>query len=205
MIIAAFLKHLIVWRTRNGSAVRGRCHPRHCSNGARRDEIAGLEWREVDLEKGLITIPPERHKTGRKDNSKRIIGLPAVVREILSRQPEGKPTDLVFPPIVKDAAGRAYPGSRKGAAPRINLNTSWCRIRVEAKLPMGIGLHGLRHSLASHMALQGAEAAAIMTVLGHKNLSTSQNYVHWARNARTELAESAAAVISGSINKKDAR
>jgi integrase len=36
-----------------------------------------------------------------------------------------------------------------------------------------IGLHGLRHSLASHMAMGGAQAAEIMTQLGHRQLSTA--------------------------------
>jgi hypothetical protein len=53
---------------------------------------------------------------------------------------------------------------------------------------------GLRHSLASHMAMNGAEAAEIMTALGHRQLSTAQRYVHWAQDARQALAEKAAAV-----------
>ena len=61
-------------------------------------------------------------------------------------------------------------------------------------MPEGIGLHGLRHSLASHMAMQGAQASEIMTALGHSNLATSQKYVHWATDARQAIAEKAAAI-----------
>jgi hypothetical protein len=39
----------------------------------------------------------------------------------------------------------------------------------------------------------GAQASEIMTALGHKQLSTSQKYIHWAQNARSTLAEKAAA------------
>ena len=66
---------------------------------------------------------------------------------------------------------------------------------MEAALPEGIGLHGLRHSLASHMAMRGAEAAEIMTALGHRQLSTAQRYVHWAQDARQAVAERAASVV----------
>ncbi len=44
------------------------------------------------------------------------------------------------------------------------------------------------------MAMQGAQASQIMTALGHRNISTSQKYVHWAWEARQALAEKAASV-----------
>ena len=40
----------------------------------------------------------------------------------------------------------------------------------------------------------GAEAAEIMTALGHRQLATAQRYVHWAQDARQALAERAASV-----------
>lgn len=64
-------------------------------------------------------------------------------------------------------------------------------------MPEGIGLHGLRHTFASYMAMQGAQAAEIMAALGHKDMSTSQRYVHWASDQRQHLAERAAATITG--------
>lgn len=50
----------------------------------------------------------------------------------------------------------------------------------------------LRHSVASHLALVGAQAAQLMAALGHSQLSTSQRYNHIAEIVRTELAERAA-------------
>jgi hypothetical protein len=46
------------------------------------------------------------------------------------------------------------------------------------------------------MAMQGAQAAEIMTALGPRQLSTAQKYVHWAQDKRAALAEDAAAHIS---------
>jgi integrase len=149
--------------------------------GARRGEIANLLHSNVDLKNGIITLPPLQHKTGRKTGKPRIIGLPAAAQAIISRQPEGSPSDYVF-----------MPSKGSGA---VSLSKSWNKVREEAGLPEGIGLHGLRHSLASHMAMQGAEAAEIMTTLGHSQLSTAQKYVHWAQDARSGLAERAASVV----------
>src|SRR5690606_4169420 len=85
------------------------------------------------------------------------------------------------------------------------LSKVWTKVREEAKLPDGIGLHGLRHSLASHMAMQGAQASEIMTALGHRSITTSAKYVHWAQDARQAVSEKAAAVaLAGMAGTDDA-
>jgi len=147
--------------------------------GARRGEIAGLRWRYVNLKTGVITLPPTAHKTGRRTGKPRVISLPAVAQEIVARQPEGEADDYVFRPAKGDGS--------------ISLAKPWRKVRDEADLPEGIGLHGLRHSMATLLAMGGAGAAEIMAALGHKQLSTSQKYIHAADTARAALAERAAA------------
>lgn len=154
--------------------------------GARRGEILDLRWSYVDLKVGTLTLPLDAHKTGRKTGETRVIGLPALAASVISQQPRGKPNDLVFRP------------SRGGK--KLELSKPWRQIRIAAGLPEGIGLHGLRHSLASHMAMQGAEASEIMTALGHRDITTSQKYVHWAKDQRQVLAEKAAAGITAAIS-----
>lgn len=154
--------------------------------GSRRSEITGLRWSHVDLKAGTLTLPLDEHKTGRKTGEARVIGLPTLASAIIARQPAGKPDDLVFRP------------SRGGA--RLDLSARWRDIRAAAELPEGIGLHGLRHSLASHMAMSGSEAAEIMAALGHRDITTSQKYVHWARDQRQKLAEKAAAGIVAAVS-----
>ena len=153
--------------------------------GARRGEIAGLRWSHVDLKGHRLVIPPDRHKTGRRTGKPRIIGLPSAAMAIIARQPAGAPDDLVFRPA-------------HGAAP-LSLSKPWRAVRAEAGLPDGIGLHGLRHSLASAMAMQGAQAAEIMAALGHRQMSTSAGYIHWAEAAHAQLAERAATHITAAL------
>ena len=50
------------------------------------------------------------------------------------------------------------------------------------------------------MAMQGAQAAEVKTALGHRQLSTTQKYVHWAQDKRAALAEDAAAHIAAALN-----
>lgn len=153
--------------------------------GARKSEIAGLRWSYVDLKNGLLIIPASEHKTGKRTNRAKEIGLPVAAQAIISRQPEGEPQDLIFP-------------STTGGV--VSLNKIWRKIRREACLPEGIGLHGLRHSYASQMAMQGAEAAQIMAALGHRQLSTTQRYINYAKDAKQELAEKHSAGIAGALN-----
>lgn len=149
--------------------------------GARRSEVAGLRWSHVDLDGTRLVLPPSSHKTGRRTGRSRVIGLSKLAWAIVDRQPRGEGGELVFAPTKGEGL--------------VNLSKPWRNIRVEAKLPQGIGLHGLRHSLASHMAMQGAAAPELMVVLGHRQLSTTTRYLHWAEKAHTALAERATAIV----------
>ena len=153
--------------------------------GARRGEIAGLRWRHVDLPKGVLVLSSMEHKTGRKTSEARTIGLPLEARDLISRQASGGPDDFVFRPSKGSGA--------------LSLSKAWRVIRAAAGLSPTLGLHGLRHSLATSMALRGFQAAQIMTILGHKNITTAQRYIHMTQDARAELAESAAASVSAAL------
>jgi integrase len=60
--------------------------------GQRREEIGGLRWSEVDLERGLIVLPPARTKNSRQHE----VPLSPMAVEILARQPRRKGRDLIF-------------------------------------------------------------------------------------------------------------
>jgi excisionase family DNA binding protein len=49
------------------------------------------------------------------------------------------------------------------------------------------GIHILRHSFCSHLAMRGAPARAIQELAGHQDLGTTQRYMHLA--ARLVAAE----------------
>ncbi len=149
--------------------------------GARRGEIVGLQRQYVDVNRGVIVLPPTRHKTGKSTGDDRIIVLPKEAREIVQRQPEG---DVLFDFDTSV------------------ISKTWRDVRAKAKLPPGIGLHGLRHSVASHLAMGGATAAEIMAAMGHRQMSTSQKYIHWALEGREALAERAASVAAGAMSKR---
>jgi integrase len=154
--------------------------------GARRGEVAGMRWRHVDLRAGTVTLALTEHKTGRRTGKAKVISLPAAAQTIIQRQPAGEPDDFVFRPCKGEGA--------------ISLNKPWRDIRAEAGLPADLGLHGLRHSVASHLAMAGASTAELMAQMGHKQATTTARYVHFAENARSTLAERAASMAVAGMN-----
>lgn len=46
-----------------------------------------------------------------------------------------------------------------------------------------VGVHTLRHTFCSHLAMRGAGAKAIQELAGHRDLVTTQRYMHLSRAA----------------------
>ena len=51
------------------------------------------------------------------------------------------------------------------------------RAACRAKVAKG-GVHILRHTFCSHLAMRGAPARAIQELAGHQDLATTQRYMH---------------------------
>ena len=50
--------------------------------------------------------------------------------------------------------------------------------RAARKANVKAGVHILRHTFCSHLAMRGAPARAIQELAGHKDLSMTQRYMH---------------------------
>jgi integrase len=117
--------------------------------GQRREEIGGLRWSEVDLDRGLIVLGPERTKNKRPHE----LPISTQVRAILERQPRRGGRDLVF----GVRAGGFSGWSDAKAALDANINGSvkpW-------------HLHDLRRSCATGMAELGTLPHVIEATLNH--------------------------------------
>ncbi|SDC08989.1 tyrosine-type recombinase/integrase [Actinokineospora iranica] len=58
------------------------------------------------------------------------------------------------------------------------------------RVPAGANLHALRHTFATRLAEDGANAVEIMVLLGHASLNTSQNYIDATGKERRAAAAS---------------
>jgi integrase len=131
--------------------------------GARREEIGGLRWSEVDLDQGLIVLPPERTKNHRQFE---IILSPPALAILKSRLrltwPDGSPCDLVF---GRGARGFSdWVGSKADLDGRIMATR---KTKASEEMPAWT-LHDFRRlvSTALHDQL-GVAPHVVEAILGH--------------------------------------
>jgi integrase len=153
--------------------------------GARRGEIVGLTWGSVDLPNGRLVLNQSQHKAGRATGRAKVIALPAKAQEILANLKSGPSDELVIQ-------------SAKWGA-RIDLKKVWARVRASAALPANLTIHGLRHTIASHLAMGGASGPEIQAAMGHSNIITSARYIHFSASRRNDLAERAATLATAGL------
>jgi integrase len=133
-------------------------------SGQRREEIGGLRWSEVDLDRGLIVLPPERTKNLRQHE----VPLSTQARAIIERQPKRKGRDFIF------GIGKA--GFSGWSKSKERLDQALLRKRRErdrrAKPLPSWRLHDLRRTAATQMAelsvLPHIVEVALNHVSGHK-------------------------------------
>jgi len=143
--------------------------------GARRGEILGLRWDEIDLDAGVARLPDS--KTGKKTLH---LGTPA--RAVLAR--------------VKRLPDNPYVicGRLRGA-PLVGLPKIWERVRQRAGLP-GLRLHDLRHAFASTAAMNGMSLPTIGRLLGHSQPAVTDRYAHFASSPLVDAADRVAEMIA---------
>ncbi|KAA6487830.1 site-specific integrase [Agrobacterium rhizogenes] len=149
--------------------------------GCRRDEIAGLEWSEVNLDDGLIELKDS--KTGK---SIRPLGTHAMA--LLSSIPreEGK---FVF--SAERGEGH-YQGTAK----------AWRKVVAKAQLSDATP-HTLRHTVGSTAASSGEALALTGAILGHADISSTGIYAHVqndpSREAANRVTKKIAEALAGRI------
>jgi integrase len=143
--------------------------------GLRQGELIALEWGDVDLVAGALTI--------RRSSWKGVIGTPKSGRERKVPLTTRLKTALKAHRHLKSelvfchADGRPFTQSAIEAALRFGCKRAGLRI---------IGSHVLRHTFCSHLAMRGAAPKAIQELVGHSTLSMTLRYMHLAPSALCE-------------------
>ncbi|GID92160.1 tyrosine-type recombinase/integrase [Amorphoplanes digitatis] len=76
-------------------------------------------------------------------------------------------------PLFLDRRGRPL---RRGGLQYL-VESCYRRAGIADRVPRGAQLHALRHTFATRLAEDGANASEIMRLLGHASLTTSQGYI----------------------------
>lgn len=145
------------------------------STGARRGEILGLRWRDVDLKRGVAVLQDT------KNGDKRVLPLAGPALQLLRDRAKIRRIDseLVFP-------------SLDGKKP-INVREGFTQALKVAEIT-DFRFHDLRHTAASYLAMNGASLMEIAAILGHKTLAMVKRYSH--------LSEQHVSAVVTSMNNK---
>jgi integrase len=142
--------------------------------GLRCGEMMALVWRDVDLQKQQLSVERsdwKGHVTGPKGGRVRYVLLTARLTAALRthRHLRGRRV------LHQDDHDRS-PLTQK-------IVQDWVRRAARRAKVTHEGVHVLRHTFCSHLAMRGAPARAIQELAGHQDLSTTQRYMHLSPSA----------------------
>jgi integrase len=137
------------------------------TTGARRGELLGLTWGDVELERAAA------HVRDSKNGHPRTLPLLPGVLDELRRFAIARPEACVFPSRGALTRPRAFESSWSAALKR-------ARIR-------NFRFHDLRHTCASYLAQNGASLLEIADVMGHRQLSMVKRYAHLTTETKAKL------------------
>lgn len=146
------------------------------TTGARRGELLGLRWCDVNMERAEA----ELHDT--KNGDRRVLVLlPQVIAELERFAPKDAATSqaLVF-------RSRLRPSQPYATAKVFNEAVVAAGIKPDP-VTGKFRFHDCRHSCASYMAQSGASLLEIADTLGHRQLRMVQRYAHLNTDSRRRL------------------
>jgi integrase len=135
--------------------------------GLRCGEMMALEWSDVDLSKRQLRVERSQwkdHVTVPKGGRLRYVPLTVRLAAALRERRHLKGNRVLCSADGSALTQRLVQGLVARAARRAGLRNG--------------GVHVLRHTFCSHLAMRGAGARAIQELAGHRDLSTTQRYMH---------------------------
>lgn len=129
------------------------------ATGARQGEILNLKWKDVHLDRGMITL------IDTKNGETRSVPLVGHALDSIKRLRTDHPTIFQW----------VFPGE-KGLGP-MDIRPFYVKAVGKAKIE-DFRWHDLRHCTASYLAMNGATLPEIAAVLGHKQLDMVRRYAH---------------------------
>jgi integrase len=146
--------------------------------GARRGEILGLTWDQIDFETGTWTKPGATTK----QKTEHVVPLSAPALQLLVKMRETSSSKYAFP-------GR-------GGGHRADLKKPWPVICKAAGIT-GLRVHDLRHGYASFLVSAGLSLPIIGALLGHSQPGTTARYAHLHDDPLRKATETVGAIIEG--------
>lgn len=151
--------------------------------GARRSNVAAMQWRDINMEAGVWTVVANESKN--KEPMPIVLAEQAL--EILKRR-RGE-SKWVFPSAKSETGHFAWP------------KTSWKQMLAKSGLT-NLRIHDLRRTMGSWMLKIGTPLAIIGESLGHRSLSATHVYTRFQFDQVRESVSSAVNAMLKTIPKE---
>lgn len=141
--------------------------------GLRIGELIALQWKDIDLQKGLLTVSRSCHDTSggivfdepKTAASRRVIPLPKQLLPKLKSIKKSGNSDFVVSVGGNAVSVRSYQRSFELLLKKLNI--------------VHRGFHSLRHTFATRALECGMDVKTLSEILGHKNPTVTLNrYAH---------------------------
>lgn len=143
--------------------------------GLRAGEMRALEWPDVSFVKQQLRVARNDwrgHVTATKGERVRHVPLTARLLGALQAHRHLRGDRVLTQPNGSSLAEHMLTDLLRRVARRANLR--YC------------GVHVLRHTFCSHLAMRGAPMRAVQELAGHRDVSTTQRYMHLSPSALTD-------------------
>ena len=135
--------------------------------GLRSGEIRALEWSSIDFRRRVLTVERSEYKghvtLPKHDKIRRVPMTQRLTRALLAHRHLQGPR-VLYRDDMADFTPQTLRDWLEAACRKADL-----RYRSP---------HCLRHSFCSHLAMRGAPARSIQELAGHRDLTTTQRYMH---------------------------
>ena len=170
--------------------------------GCRSSELRGIKWSQVDFKEGFISLIGADVKNHRR----RSIPLTPAAMDVLKAlfekaRPISTDDQLMLDRLVFPARGNPD----KPRDMHMAFNRAVKRASLE-NLP-GAGklrIHDLRHLCGSYLIMNGADLESVREILGHRDITTTQRYLHIVNEHKKKIVSKIANLgINGDEQRKE--
>ena len=155
--------------------------------GLRIGELLALEWKDVDFQKGVLTVSKSRHEG--KDEHGRYAQIVESPKTVSSRRCIPLPKQILCElRMLKRKSRSVYVISNgESSIPVRSYQRSFERLLKKLDIPHK-GFHALRHTFATRALECGMDVKMLSELLGHKDPAvTLRRYVHSLMEQKKEM------------------
>ena len=155
--------------------------------GLRIGELLALEWKDVDFQKGVLTVSKSRHEG--KDENGRYAQIVESPKTVSSRRCIPLPKQILCElRLLKRKSRSVYVISNgERSIPVRSYQRSFERLLKKLDIPHK-GFHALRHTFATRALECGMDVKMLSELLGHKDPAvTLRRYVHSLMEQKKEM------------------